>query len=592
MAPGEPVASPHPSPPQVRASSAGAPLAEALQLAAPALALAWLGWQRRWVAEDAFIDLRVVNHLLGGHGPVFNVGERVEAYTNPLWVALLTLAGGAGRLFSSAPLPLEWLAAALGLVCSTLGLWAATVASARSARADRSHPAAPGLLLPLGALVVVAVSPYWDFATSGLETGLSLAWIGLCVLVLTRAAGGGTRPRWPAALLIGLGPLVRPDLALLALPLLVALLAVTGRGALHRVGLAAVAAALPAAYQVFRMGYFAALVPNTAIAKEASAARWGQGLQYLLDFALAYSLWLPLTALAGWWLLDRATTARADSWRGAARLALPVGGLLHALYVVRVGGDFMHARMLLPSLFALLVPVMAVPLRSAPGRWPGVSRPALVAGSVVTLWAIVCALWLRPPYHGIGNGVGPQGIADERWFYVQFSGHPHPVTLADYDRASWKQEGEALRLRADLPDGERVVVTVKNIGLLGYAAGPRVHVVDRLGLADPIAARLRLERRGRPGHEKELADEWVAARFGAPPTPDAAPSPDVVRRVSAARAALRCGPLAELLHAVEDPLVGGRFARNLVVAAHLTTFRLAANPEAARDELCGRAKQT
>jgi arabinofuranosyltransferase len=35
-------------------------------------------------------------------------------------------------------------------------------------------------------------------------------------------------------------------------------------------------------------------------------------------------------------------------------------GVAHTAYVVRVGGDFMHARFLLPSLFAVLLPVAVV----------------------------------------------------------------------------------------------------------------------------------------------------------------------------------------------------------------------------------------
>src|SRR3546814_14867761 len=52
-----------------------------------------MGSAHRWVAEDAFIVLRVVRHILAGHGPVFNVAEHVEAYTSPLWVAPLAAAG-------------------------------------------------------------------------------------------------------------------------------------------------------------------------------------------------------------------------------------------------------------------------------------------------------------------------------------------------------------------------------------------------------------------------------------------------------------------------------------------------------------------
>ena len=52
--------------------------------AMPAVILAVAGYAQRWVTDDAFIDFRIVANLLAGHGPVFNLGERIEAYTNPL----------------------------------------------------------------------------------------------------------------------------------------------------------------------------------------------------------------------------------------------------------------------------------------------------------------------------------------------------------------------------------------------------------------------------------------------------------------------------------------------------------------------------
>lgn len=47
--------------------------------------------------------------------------------------------------------------------------------------------------------------------------------------------------------------------------------------------------------------------------------------------------------------------------RAVVLMAVPlVGAVLLAAYVVRVGGDFMHGRMLLPATFCLLLPVMAI----------------------------------------------------------------------------------------------------------------------------------------------------------------------------------------------------------------------------------------
>ena len=74
------------------------------------------------MSDDGFIHLRVVEQVAAGHGPVFNVGERVEASTSPLWVALLVLA----HPVTGVALP--WKAVVIG------------IALARRASAPRSVP--------------------------------------------------------------------------------------------------------------------------------------------------------------------------------------------------------------------------------------------------------------------------------------------------------------------------------------------------------------------------------------------------------------------------------------------------------------------
>src|SRR5882672_12056666 len=55
---------------------------------------------RAWACDDAFITFRVVAQFLEGHGPVFNIGERVQVFTHPLWfMALAAWAAPGGSLF-------------------------------------------------------------------------------------------------------------------------------------------------------------------------------------------------------------------------------------------------------------------------------------------------------------------------------------------------------------------------------------------------------------------------------------------------------------------------------------------------------------
>lgn len=144
---------------------------------------------------------------------------------------------------------------------------------------------------------------------------------------------------------------------------------------------------LPVGCQVLRMGYYAALVPNTAIAKAAGASLWQRGATYLGDYAGRYLLVLPLVALLAAWAPVLVSRVRHRDPAGAGLVAAPVvGGLLHATYVVRLGGDFMHGRLLLPATFALLLPVLVVGVPVRSGRSAG-RRVGRRVGGRVGGWA-------------------------------------------------------------------------------------------------------------------------------------------------------------------------------------------------------------
>ena len=580
-----------------------------------------MGYRHRWLCDDAFIDFRVVEFLREGFGPRFNIIERVEAFTSPMWVAWLWAGTALGG-------HVEGCAVVGGLVATTLGVVLMQAASVRLLRTGDSD-ARRTVFVPIGALCLAVLPASWDFATSGLETGLALAWIGgaACVMAATAMlpvsalATRGARPLVASiagAVIIGVGPLVRPDLGIVALVLGIATLwCLRNLGASwKRVALlGASACCLPLAYEAFRMGYFACLVPNSALAKEAGSAYWSQGLRYLADFGDTYALWIPLAGLA-WPVVDRLLHTSQTRER-VPRLALLVAGALHATYVVRVGGDFMHARLLLPSWACICAGLGLLPV--LPGKATRLKPVYRLGVAGALAWLVWVALFARVPFAGI---LGPGEIVDERAYYIRQAGVPHPVTLADYREISFGQNGRAFRMFADRPaflatlaqrgaaapgDTSRwalvdrrdeppaaslppadariyplrldldprihLVCSHPNIGITGVIAGPSVHLVDRLGLSDPIGSRLQVKRRGRPGHEKMQPNAWILARFST-----AMPSDSLGPQVSAARRVLAAQPSRGLLEAVSAPLTARRFLLNLQQAVAFTHLRLAVDP--------------
>ena len=515
----------------------------------------------------------------------------------------------------------------LGLVLSVAGLAAATWAAYRLWSPTGRRP---GLALPLGALVVASLPPFWDFSTSGLETGLTFLWLGGTFMGLVSLADGpradrgalvdGLRSPLTLAVAIGLGPLVRPDLALFALGFLALLVVLERPGSVGRAAvLVGLAAVIPVGYQVFRMGYFASLVPNTALAKEAGVSSWERGWEYLSNFAGPYALWLPLAVLAGWAVFAATSLWRRGERRRTLLVALPIAlGLLHALYIVRLGGDYMHARVLLPSVFAILLPVAVV---VPPRRW------AVPLAVVIVPWAAFCATSLRAPAK-LPADLQQLQVNDQRRQYAEVWGYRHPVTLDDLlavpDRRLAVQRRQGLELarlaersraivlsfpgprnavgeRLKIPEPlvravpranveSEVVAWHGSIGRVGYAAGPNVRLVDPNGLADPIASRTRLPafRPTRPGHEKHLPRDWVLARYAAPASPVGAASLERDPGVVAARRALRCRPLADLVKGTTGKLSTRRFFANMAYAVRERSLRFDRDPRVAVRELCRR----
>jgi arabinofuranosyltransferase len=602
----------------------------------------WGAWQRRWIADDGLIVLRTVRNLLAGNGPVFNKGERVEANTSTMWTYLTYLGGWIGG-----PARLEYVVLTLALTLSVAGVVLLMLGAARLYAPGLAGRRA--LLLPAGVLVYIAIPPARDFATSGLENGLALTYLGLLWWMLVcwsqglRVAGlhGSAAPertnavgRWfttTLAFVAGLSVLVRPEFALIGGLALVMML-IAARGWRRRALIVVAGGLLPVAYQIFRMGYYGLIVPGTAVAKDASGAKWPQGMVYLANFNAPYLLWIPAGLLVAvalvlvatrrrpWWIHHEAPRnygrlARIVQSPPAIVIFFVVSGLLQGMYWIRQGGDFMHGRVLLAPVFCLLAPVAVIPIVVPDGAKFSREAGYVLAGATTVLWVAVVgwSLWAANS-QGLGadgTKVSYSGIVDERRFYSQATGHAHPLTAADYlDYPRMRAVLVALNNTPDgallLPSGnydvwdvvpavppplpppgsppqKRVTgphtVFFTNLGMLGMNVGLDVRVIDQIGLANPLAAHTARLDDARIGHDKNLFPDWAVAEGPflkkhpwVPPYLDEG-------WIREAEAALKCPATESVLSAIRGPLGPRRFLSNVMHAYDFTKYRIDRVPE-------------
>ena len=314
----------------------------------------------QFLTDDAYISFRYARNLADGHGLVFNPGfERVEGYTNLLWVLILA----AGALVGIAP---EAAAIALGYGL-TIVLWLLVCRFAYS----EARPRAPPWIWLLAPVMLAATRSVAVWSTGGLETRLfEVLILGALLRLLVEIRGAAAAPATPAssagaadapvahrpwaALLFALATLTRPDGVLVAGCSLSAAwiwLAIRRcrqhlypeclRADLRRAAGDAVIYAVPVAASVgFRLAYYGEWLPNTYYAKVGGLSWWSMGWDYAQLFVIEYAmwLWLPLL-LAGCW-----QSFRCRGERGLIPLLFTAAAVPHALYYISIGGDHFEYR--------------------------------------------------------------------------------------------------------------------------------------------------------------------------------------------------------------------------------------------------------
>ncbi len=418
--------------------------------------VAWAYVRTAAVTEDAFITFRVVDNALNGYGLVWNVGERVQVFTHPLWALLLLAFSAVSQSIFHTALALSL---ALTLICVAL--------IARNSA---------GRWTALWAVMALLFSEaFVEYSSASLENALAHALVAALVVGWVRFPAESGRRVWVVALCAGLLVITRHDFAVLVGPATLALL-VRAQG--RNRWLALFAASLPLVlWSIFSLVYYGSPWPNSAYAKlnngMSMAESFGTAEPYfrdLIKYDLVTALVIVVAAIRG--LLQ-------GSWR---MRPLAFGLVLYVLYLGSAGGDYMGGR-LFSTPFVMAVALLALNVRL---RWWWNARVWIL----VTLVLGLHRGWIVKDVHPHAE---PRPMSQHAWMYP-FTGWLAETRRADFSNMPWGEEG--LKARAE----KHEVVAKCAVGLYGFNAGPTVRIVDPLAIGDGFLSRLPAKKPSYPGH--------------------------------------------------------------------------------------------
>ena len=334
--------------------------------------------------DDAMISMRYARNLAEGHGLVWNPGEWVEGYTNPLWTLWMAVIHATGVSDEHASLVV--------MVSGALLLLATAAVAARiAARVFGSAEVAAATF----ALVAFNYAlMFWTLR--GMEVGL-LALLTTLALALTLAVEARAEALRPLSapllwlcLTLALAETTRPDASVLHLIVMLHV-AWTMRGPARIVALSALAATIAVtlgAHLAFSAWYYGAPWPNTYYLKLEGvtlANRLRRGIPALMIVVVRNLLPMLIAVLFLLRHAQRTAVRRPVELFGAALCA-------QAAYSAYVGGDAWEYMGYTNRYLTTVVPVLSI-LAAA-----GLRELSLAGGDPEELLRLVVAgdAWSTP----------------------------------------------------------------------------------------------------------------------------------------------------------------------------------------------------
>lgn len=410
----------------------------------------WL--YRSFIVDDTFITFRYVQQWVHGNGLVYNIGERVEGYSNFLWIVLLAP-------FARFGVDLLLGARILGVVCGLLTLFFTW-------QIARRWP-----LAFVAPLLLAASAPFAAWTMGGLETPLFTLLLTASVYLFLREEEG--QAGWFSGVAFGLLCITRPEGVVFAgiavLFRLWWLWRKRWRLPEYRDWLRAVSLLLiVGVHLAWRLEYYGYPLPNTVYAKS-------MGLHPRALLEGGYYLYQCLMAAGGLWVVAVGVSLALVSpgrWFGIPYLFTSVA--VYAVFVLAGGGDWMPMQRFLVNVLPLLWLLVHAGLGSLmqyltapPASDAGPGRAALRLDSTLVTGLVVLLV------------VGQVGYLlllslDQR--FVGGGGNPGDPTL----------HPDLVYLREQAQPGDTVALVFAGFA---YFLPLETRVIDMVGLTDAHIAR-------------------------------------------------------------------------------------------------------
>jgi hypothetical protein len=453
-------------------------------------------YKLKWLGDDIFIALRYVQNFVAGNGLVYNIGERVEGFTDFLWLMLISLFSKLhfNPLTTTQTLGILSSVGTL-IICSLIGYKISTKQNV--------------FILPF---ITVALALNYDYnvwATSGLET--SFYGFLLCASFYVYFFSEFTEKNKliVSGLFLVLALMTRPDALLITfgvngLLVVYHFLIKTKFSKILTLlllfNLAFIVIYIP--YFLWRFNYYGFIFPNTYYVKLGNETLFSKGFYYIwlyfkphfTSFLIIILPPLVLFPMLKTKPLESIKEYASDRWNAAFLTSIIVVYAYLIIFVAKVGGDFMHARFIIPIVPFIYFIIFYSLLKYFSLKNLNIALTILLLCSFVET-KIRFDVFKAPDKNGKIITTLNRDVADERYVYTEYLPIENDMKL-----------GKALKRTFEGIDAKLLVRGGQ--GCMAYFADFN-YEQEYHGLTDTLIAHSKIQQRGRIGHEKHATLEYL-----------------------------------------------------------------------------------